>query len=195
MDHRRVDPGGSGSWQSALCRAWFARKSDRARSPGPGVATPSRAPRVSHRVAFLPVVRRPPMLRAGSVCSSTRRTASPPALLILVSVRGQARRFLSLFVRTAFPSWESKTPASCRFLSAPWQSHPCPPGPAEWLPPAPVLAWKTAPQGVAPSRKEILIVLKNFAFCFLADQSCPTTSQTSGLSRQSLLPVFFSELR
>src|SRR5215470_14534998 len=59
---------------------------------------------------------------------------------------------------------------SCQFLSAPRQSHPCLRGPAQWLPPAPVSAPKTARHLVAPSTKEISIVLKNFAFCFLAGE-------------------------
>src|SRR5262249_32939387 len=65
-----------------------------------------------------------PLLRAGSVCSSTRRTALQLALLIRASVRGQARLLLPSFVRTFFLSGESKTPVSCRFPSAPWQSRP-----------------------------------------------------------------------
>src|SRR6185312_5271276 len=94
----------------------------------------------SHQAAFLPVVRRPPRLRAASVCSSARRTAPPLAWLIRASGRGQARRFQPPFVLPVFPSQESKTPVSCLFLSGLWRSHLYRRGLAEWLPPAPVSA-------------------------------------------------------
>src|SRR5262249_49798888 len=135
-------------------------------NPQDGQELPRRAAHLaeSHQAAVLPVVRRPPMLQAAPVCSSARRTAPQLALLILASVPGQARRFLPPLVRTAFPSQESKTPVSCLFPSAPWQSHPCLRGPAEWPPPAPVSAPKTALQLVVSLTKEISIVPKTLHF-------------------------------
>src|SRR5262249_34261810 len=111
------------------------------------------------------------MLRAAKLCPEARHIALPPALLVRASARGQARRFLPAFQQKVFLSQGSKTPVFCRFLSGPWRAHPCPLGLAEWPPPVPVSASKTVPRRVAPSTKEILSVLRNFACAFLLARS------------------------